>query len=119
MQGRRNPLLSRLAGQRHRHSGFTLIELLVVMAIIAILAALLLPAVQMAREAARRKECMNNMHQMNVAAHQYLDTFHCFPSGWICDPNTQSCDFAAPQQGPIGVTFNTSQTIKLWTKDKM
>ena len=82
-----------------RRHGFTLVELLVVIAIIGVLVGLLLPAVQAAREAARRGQCGNSLRQIGIAMHTFLDGRRHFPSGYLADTASLSRDadtFDAP-----------------------
>jgi prepilin-type N-terminal cleavage/methylation domain-containing protein len=85
---------------RLRH-GFTLVELLVVIAIIGILVALLLPAIQAAREAARRSQCLNSLKQIGIAGQNFHDSKKFFPPG-ICVPIGNNTGEVFPTSCPGG-----------------
>jgi len=103
--------------RRTRAHGFTLVELLVVIAIIGVLVALLLPAVQAAREAARRSSCSNNLKQIGIALHNYHDTHLTFPFGWSNRGQGWSA-LILPQieQGPLYDTLQWAESNN-WDTD--
>ena len=98
--------------ERRIPEAFTLVELLVVIAIIGILVALLLPAIQAAREAARRNQCVNNLKQLSLGALNHESTFKHFPSAgigyhWVGDPN-----YGYGRKQPGGWIYNTLAFIE-------
>ncbi len=84
-------------GRRPSRGGFTLIELLVVIAIIGVLIALILPAVQKAREASNRAKCLSQLHQLAIASQNYHDSFGSFPAGWYADQNDPNYSMTGAQ----------------------
>ena len=94
-----------------KRKGFTLVELIVVLAVIGVLLALLLPAIQQAREAARRAVCRNNLKQIGLAIHNYHDIHNCIPLASI---HTQS----TPMPGYRAIGAGKSHCFRTWSSNR-
>jgi prepilin-type N-terminal cleavage/methylation domain-containing protein/prepilin-type processing-associated H-X9-DG protein len=97
-----------------RRPAFTLIELLVVIAIIGVLVALIMPAVQSAREAANRAKCQNNLRQLCIASQEYHDAFASFPSGWYCAAPVYDANNNLVSGDPNCASTMTPYTSYMW-----
>ncbi|MBN2291891.1 MAG: DUF1559 domain-containing protein [Pirellulales bacterium] len=101
---------------RTSHRGFTLVELLVVVAIIGIMTSLLLPAVQSAREAARRSTCLDKLRQLGLAMQNYHVVNRSFPSGFVWPDRTMWSALVLPQLGEEAL-YSTMEFGVPWDKD--